>query len=694
MAFSAIGGWFYWQQYKKGIIKNAIENAVNKGTDSLYFIHYDSSSIDEVNGNASFYNVTLQSDSLQKQLLLFDTTSSATVYNIHIDEVTILGANIPGIINNTSVEARSILIKHPVVFIIRSGKNKKKLINGSDSLLIYEKLLGRFNSINASEIKIKDGNLFFADKTGKPHTALKNISVTLKNFRIDSTKNYQNIISYFVKDVVAKVAEVYIKGDNNQAVFTDIEYDAPEKLLRIKKFQQKNKDQQLVFDVNSTSIYNISTDSFILKQQIRAEELISDGGMLSFYRKPAKDSAKNEIEIDNNYFDEAVLNKVNIGTTKILIYNNAKPEEPPLIISNVKFKAWDIQKLHSGTNIKNLVSSSNWTLSADGFSFMTANKRYKMIVGAFDINNANSSMHIKNFTVKPQFTEVAFSKSLTYQEDLYNMEFKNIALAGVNIKSLITQNKLVVEKATLQPELGIYVDRTVTANPTSKVGKYPHQLLQKLKFPVCINTMIIKNGHVAYKERNPESGQIGTVFFKNINGTINNISNIKEQISKNSMLVLNARASFMGVCDLQTTWKLPLNTTNGSFHVSGVGARFNATALNTITEPLGLVSITDGRINKVTFDISGTDLMTRGTSTLLYDNLKIEVLKQDSADTKKKILKSFIANLMMKDANPQNGVTRINDAGLQRDMTKSFFFLVWKSIFAAAKKTVNGKNAE
>ena len=76
---AAIGGWFYWQQHKKGIIKDSIENAISKGTDSLYFIHYDSSSIDEINGNASFYNVSLQSDSLQKQLQLFDTASSATI---------------------------------------------------------------------------------------------------------------------------------------------------------------------------------------------------------------------------------------------------------------------------------------------------------------------------------------------------------------------------------------------------------------------------------------------------------------------------------------------------------------------------------------------------------------------------------------------------------------------------------------
>ena len=157
LVLAIIGGWFFWQYYKKGLIKDTIETAINKGTDSLYFIHYDSSFIDEINGNASFYNVTLQSDSLQKQLLQFDTASSATIYNIQVDEVSIRGANIQGLISNTVIEANSIFIKHPVVYIISSGKKEKKKLNNNDSLAIYEKLLGKFKSINAKEIVIENG---------------------------------------------------------------------------------------------------------------------------------------------------------------------------------------------------------------------------------------------------------------------------------------------------------------------------------------------------------------------------------------------------------------------------------------------------------------------------------------------------------------------------------------------------------
>jgi hypothetical protein len=696
IALALIGGWIYWQQHKKSIIQNSIQNAISGGTGNLYYIHYDSAAIDEANGNASFYNVALQSDSLQKQLLQFDTASSATVYNIRIAEVIVQGADIRSLLDNTAVVAKSIRLVHPVVYIINAGKKKEKILTSSDSLAIYEKLLGRYTSIQAGEIIIENGFLNFSDKTGDPHTALKNISIQLKNFRIDSTKDYQNILSYFIKEVVAKVQEIAVKGEKHLAIFTAVEYNAPGKFVTLKKFQQTNALHQVVFDVNNTSISKIATDSFILKQLLKADELTSDGGLLTFYLKPHSntnaDSSHDEIEIDNNYFDEAILNKVTIGKTKILIYNKAKPNDDPLTIKNVQFAAFDIQKLFSGTSIKNLIGRSKWMVSADGFSFMAAHGLYKVNVGPFRINNAHSTMHVNNISVVPQLTEAAFAKSITRQQDLYNLAFRNIDLSGVNTKLLITDKRLEAETVSLQPEIKVYNDRTATANSQSKVGTYPHQLLQKLKFPVTIKKFIVKNGYLAYKERSAVSGETGTVFFTGINAAITNISNTKQAISKNNVMELNAGASFMGVSKVQTNWKLPLNTTNGAFAVSGEAGGFNATALNSVTVPLGMVAIRNGQINKITFDLTGNDLVAKGTSTFLYKDLKIDLLKKDAGNNKKKAMLSFIANLFTKNSNPSNGATRINDVYMERDVTKSLFFLLWKSILAASKKTVQGKS--
>jgi hypothetical protein len=683
------GGWFYWQKHKKGIVKDTIENAISKGTDNLYFIHYDSSAIDEVNGNASFYNVTLQSDSLQKQLQMYDTASSATIFNIQIKEVSIKGANIAGLLSNSSIEANSILIKQPVIYIISSGKKEKKILNSNDRLAIYEKLLGKFKSINAKEIVIENGILNFADKTGEPNTAFRDINVQLKKFRIDSTRDYQNILSYFVKDIVAKVKEVYIRGEKNTATFADVEYNAPGRFISLKKFQQKNSEDKIVFDVNNTSINNISTDAFILNQQLKAEELTSSGGMLTFFikQKNKTDSVSDEIEIDNNYFDEAKLNKVDISNTKIIIYNKAKPNKAPIVINNVKFNASDIQKLHSGTSIKNLISNSNWSLSGDGFSFLTENNLYRMTLGAFDMNNANATMHVKSFSVKPVLSEEAFSRTLTHQQDLYTIELNNIELSGIDTRLLIVQRKLEAAAATLQPMLKVYRDRTIAPDLSNKVGKYPQQLLQTIKFPFSIKKMIVKNGNVFYTEKGDLSKKTGTVFFKNIQGTILNVTNIKEIISQNNLLTLDANASFMGLSKIHSVWKMPLNSPNGAFEVSGEGASFSGPALNPMIEPLGMASIKSGNINSLTFKMTGNDNLVKGTSTLLYSNLKVELLKKDSAELKKKGFMSLLTNALIKDANPKNGVTRNGEISFQRDVTKSFFNLVWKGIFSGIKQT-------
>jgi hypothetical protein len=153
------------------------------------------------------------------------------------------------------------------------------------------------------------------------------------------------------------------------------------------------------------------------------------------------------------------------------------------------------------------------------------------------------------------------------------------------------------------------------------------------------------------------------------------------------MLVLEATGFFLGVSKLRTTWNLPLNSTNGSFIVTGDATGFNAESLNQITEPLGMASIRKGKINKLVFDIKGTDMEATCSSTFLYEDLKVEMLKKDSNDLKKKNLMSFVTNFLVKNNNPQNGVIRRDEVKQERDIHKSFFYLLWRSIFAAAKKT-------
>ncbi|MFN0081460.1 MAG: hypothetical protein ACKVOM_02995 [Ferruginibacter sp.] len=114
-----VGGIIWWQYNKKAIVKNEIEKAVVEGTDSTYYIHYDSSRIDAIAGNATFFNIVLQSDSLQKELFTDDTSNfPKTIFNVHIERLSISGANIPSFLQKNKIEANSIELVRPVITII------------------------------------------------------------------------------------------------------------------------------------------------------------------------------------------------------------------------------------------------------------------------------------------------------------------------------------------------------------------------------------------------------------------------------------------------------------------------------------------------------------------------------------------------------------------------------------------------
>ena len=59
----ATAGFVYWQFVKKKVVKSSIQTAVEKGSDSRYKVSYDSSAIDEIGGNATFYNLKITADS-------------------------------------------------------------------------------------------------------------------------------------------------------------------------------------------------------------------------------------------------------------------------------------------------------------------------------------------------------------------------------------------------------------------------------------------------------------------------------------------------------------------------------------------------------------------------------------------------------------------------------------------------------
>ena len=689
---AVIGAVIWWQFNKSSVVKNELTKAVTNGTDSTYFVRYDSSQINALAGNASFFNVVLQSDSLQKELYSNDTSGfPKKIFNVHIERLSIDGADIPSFLQNNTIQGNSIEIYKPVITIINTGKKTAEGFSAADSLALYEKITGKFKSIQAKEIKIIDAVIAFAKGKSSPYTNLQGVNINLQNFKIDSTRNYNNMVSYFVKDVVAKVktATVINEAAKQVYIFNDVEYNAAKRILSVNKILQTDtRKNKTLISLTNTRVTGLSTNAFIYNRLIKADSLITAGGAVGIYKTAQKAGASETIEIDNKFFDDAIVKNIVVGKTVLTVYNKANPNETPLTLKNVEFAAADIDSIFSGTDIVKLLGYSNWKFKADGISFITNDKIYNVQIGPFALDKVKRTISVQNISILPTLSEAAFVKSLKAQKDLFNLNFKNIIFAGVDLAALMDKKTIIADELTFEPTIKAFDDRTVTPDNASKLGKYPYQSMMEIETKFFVKNVRVKNGYVSYRERGAISKNIGDVFFSNVNGTVSNVTNIGSFIKQNSLMQVNVTTRFLNMAMLNSNWKIPLNATDGSFTINGKLGGFNGTKLNPVIEPLGMGSVTNGNITSYNFNLKGNDVKATGDAVLLYDHLKIKLLENKDEKITKKSVTSFVANVLVKDQNPSNGRTRTAQIAFDRIMTKSFFNLVWKSIFDGFKKSL------
>ena len=614
------------------------------------------------------------------------------LYNISIDEVSASGIDMTGILKQQNVSAKKITLIRPVIQIINTGIDNPRPYTYEDTLALYQKLTGQFKTIHADTILLVNGTVLITDKKSNPLTTLENINISLTNFLIDSTRNYQNIISYFIKDVKATVENIQLpeNKNTNRINLTKLLYDAPQKLLQIGSIQQYKKGNTTpLIDLKNVKVTALNTDAFIKHQQLKAGPVSCDGGLVTIYRKKKKNSAGNEaIEMSAELIDEIHIGSMQLGNTKIIVMNVENPTAAPLIINDVTFSASRVESLTDGSTINNLINSADWELAAGGFSFYTQQKMYQFSASGLKLNNKEGNITIKQVLIKPLLSETEFAKKIKVQTDRIDMTFNNINLKGVDFKKLINDNILEIQTAALQPLLKIFNDRTVTIDSSKEIVKYPHQSLVKLSFPFYIKKIIVNNGAVFYKEKARKSTLTGILNFTKINAELNNVTNIPAKIKENSIVSLKASTLFLGLAPLTTEWRLPLNLSDTTFTVTGKLGQMEAIALNTITEPLAMVSVNKGNIKELTFNLKCTNYKGVGEIVFLYNDLKVEVLKMSDDTLKKKELLTILANTLIKNNNPVNDNTYIGNVDYKRDIQKSFFNLLWKSIFDGVKKTV------
>ncbi len=470
-------------------------------------------------------------------------------------------------------------------------------------------------------------------------------------------------------------------------------------ILKLKKGNQPIPD---IFKIglDELTIDGIGLSDFISSKKVELNDLYFKQPRLEIfdYKKPdtaKKKSLRTVYQNISTQMNRIVVKKFLIdGMTAI--HHNMKGDS---IISTTVFNKVNVSLnnilIDSVTQYdeSRFLYAKEATISLAHQEFRTPDSLYKIKFGSISIDAAQKTADLKNIKFEPRYKTDAFIKKLLFVKERYDATFASLHFSDIDWWGIIASESFIAQYAKLSKgNLSIYLDRSLPPFPKTKVGNYPHQLLMKLKLPINVNKLEVSDLDLSYKEFNPNSGKAGEITFKNLEGTITNITNKPTLIKLNHYLKMKAQGALLGVTKATATFIFDLaKHKEGSFSANINLAPMDGRLLNPVAEPLGLFNIEKGDIMGAEASIKGDNLMGRGSVTFLYKNLKINTLKKGGENQlKKRRLINFLANtFLVKNENtgigekPRTAIVTYN-----RNIKLSFFNVIFKTIIIGIMKTV------
>ncbi|HZX59253.1 MAG TPA: hypothetical protein VFE54_11025 [Mucilaginibacter sp.] len=508
---------------------------------------------------------------------------------------------------------------------------KKTVLKSSDSLYSI--------SFSDAKLHILKGEIDIYNITFKPDTAVYN-----RRKKLHLAPN--NLFEFHVKRLILYHIHPFTLYFHNKLDIGQVIFDEPEIMVSYQLNHTKDttaKDNRTTWQKMSKSLRSVHIGQ------------ISLGDVKLKY----EDYSGNKLAISE-------LKEMNLSATDLLIDSNTQTDKSRLLYCK------DIEA------------------ELNNYSGRSANGLYNYKLKSLRLSTQTSRLNIEGLDVSPVKPEVFFDK--TYH-DRFKIHLDSLQLDHFDFLSY--HKYRIVHGSYLKLGSG---DVSILSNPrqspvTNRIKSFPHFALQLLSADLTIDSINAHHIDITYTEFNKKSNKTGTVIFKNSAGHIENVTTNKDSLQKNNICTAKISSYFMNSGKLDVLFSFNLTDKNASYTYKGSLGPMDLRLANPACMPLGLVKLNTGKLKQMDFDIKANGKTARGNVGVLYNDLKVTVLKADTVNDRLKhmTIASLFANVMvLKHDNPDDGgeKPRIAYVNYFRPDSVSFFGSIWKTLLAGIKPSV------
>lgn len=355
----------------------------------------------------------------------------------------------------------------------------------------------------------------------------------------------------------------------------------------------------------------------------------------------------------------------------------------PLQFNDLNATIKDIELTENPRNGGLAVKMKDYKLTTKNFAYKT--KFYNITIAALEFDK--NKIKIDQFAMKPLVSRAQFIRMIPVESDLYDLKANQVTAVGN--WDLFSENKFLhaTNMTISSANANIFRSKIPADDPKEKL--LYSRLLRKIKIPMFIDLLQLKNSVLEYEEDTPKSSGPGKLTFTNFNMNVKNLNSAKMK-GKPTQVDIKIDCTFMKTSLLSVNWGFNTADQSDRFTIAGKLNNIPAVALNAFVVPYMSITAT-GTIQEMLFNFRGNPKGIGGTFNLKHKDLKVSILDKNSKE--KKGILSAVVNIFVKSDSgkfPESVVVE----GVERDPTKSFFNLFWKGIEEGLKKTLIGINVD
>jgi hypothetical protein len=343
----------------------------------------------------------------------------------------------------------------------------------------------------------------------------------------------------------------------------------------------------------------------------------------------------------------------------------------------------------SSADTNRVLYSDVASLRLSAMNLTTPDSLYRLTIDELVFSAPQNSLRVRDLRLHPTLDTTTFYRRIGHEADMYHVHLQMADMVNFSLNRWLRHGYLACDSLLLNRlVVDVYNDRNQPASGLSKLGRFPNQMVQRAPFLMHLPVVMGNNCRVTYTERNATSDMNGFLAFEKANGAIRNVTNDKHLLRSDSIMRVNATAIFLQHATVQASFEFNLTDTLGAFALSAEIRAVNAEQLNPLLFPLSQTRLKSFYLSLANFNMRGNERFATGNLQMRYHDLFLEVINDQRRNPDSPVSNWLLNKLVLYPANPmENKPPRFAPyVHYTRNEYKSFFNLVWKTLFEGVKE--------